>query len=208
MYFRNTILAYALLVLLFMVAIGCGKSPSGGIAVSGTHDLDTLYEQLLRKRLNAQEKVFEAMELYRTNSQNVRRQRALLQNYLEGKSVSDAIELFSKGQISEIPADLRVAYSSWRTLLPDETQRLRIVAWIDQQQFSGLLEEMDVNIKIIENGRQFGRLDENDRSEIDRLLAMSIGDIDSAGTSNVAFYEQEAIEKLKRELVNEEMIEP
>ena len=161
------------------------------------------YEQLLRKRLDFEKKIFEAMELYRTTSQKVYEQRTQLRRYLGDKPISESVEQFSKG--NEIPSDLRIAYSCWRTLLPDETQRLQIAAWIDKQQASYILETLDIQIKEFENRRQLGRIfDKEELAEIDRLLvlAQQVVGWETIDVSDKAILEEEAIEKLKTELEN------
>ena len=143
------------------------------------------------------------MELYRNTSQKVYDQRAQLRRYSGNKSVSETIELFSKGRANEIPPDLRVAHSCWKTLIPDETQRLQIAAWLDKQQSSGILEKLDVQIKETENRRQLGKiLDQEELAEIDRLLAQQVVGWEVVDIANKAVLEQEAIEKLKTELIN------
>jgi len=145
------------------------------------------------------------MDLYRSTSQKVHEQRTKLREYLGNKSISEAIELFSRGRSNEIPSDLRIAHSCWQTLLPDETQRLQIALWIDKQQSSGILEKLDVQIKDFENRRQLGKiLDQEELAEIDRLLAQQVVGWESVDVADKALLEQEAIEKLKTELTNGE----
>jgi len=167
-------------------------------------DPDTYYEQILRKRLDFEEKIFEAMNLYRSTSQKVYQQRAQLKQYLGDKPVSESIELFRKGKLSEIPSDLRVAYSCWQTLLPDETQRLRFAVWIEKQQSIGILEEFDIQIKNFENRREMEEiLNEEELAEIDRLLvqiAQQGNELYNPGDK--ALLEEEAIEIIKTELAN------
>ena len=204
-----------LLCLLLIAVIGCDRPDEGAIteapapmqqapvSVPQTDDRDTHYDQLLRKRLEFQEKIFEAMELYRMTSQRVHEQRTLLRQYLGDKPVTEAIELFSRGNPSEIPQELRIAHSCWRTLLPDETQRLQITVWIDRQQVSGILEQLDIQIREIENRQQLGRiLDQEELAEIDRLLAQQVVGWETVAISDRALLEAEAIEKLKTELAN------
>jgi len=166
-------------------------------------DPDAHFEQLLRKRLEFQEKIFEAMELYRSTSQRVYEQRTLLKQYLGDKPVAEAIEQFSKGKPNEISPDLRIAYSCWRTLLPDETQRLQIALWIDKQQISGILEQLDIQARETENRRQLGRiLNQEELAEIDRLLAQQVVGWETVDVGDRALLEEEAIERLKNELAN------
>ena len=215
MYSRYTVSAYVLLCLLLIIVVGCGQfddvtaPPSGEIppgqkaSPPKTNDLDSHHEQLLRKRLEFESKIREAMDLYRSTSQKVREQRTQLKKYLGNKPVQEAVELFSKGRPNEIPSDLRAAFSCWRTLIPDETQRLQITVWIDKQQASGVLEELDIQIKEFENRRQLGKiLDQNELAEIDRLLARPVVGWETVNASDRALLEQEAIEKLKSDLAN------
>ena len=208
--FRYTISACVLFGFLLTTMTSCNQSADvadPGTLVTApapkTDDRDTHYEQLLRKRLEFQAKIFEAMELYRNTSRKVHDQRTQLRQYLGNKPVSDTIELFSKGKSNEIPSDLRVAHSCWQTLLPDETQRLQIAVWIDKQQSSGILEKLDVQIKETENRRQLGKiLDQEELAEIDRLLAQQVVGWEVVDIADRAVLEQEAIEKLKTELTN------
>ncbi|MCL2303982.1 MAG: hypothetical protein FWC43_01410 [Planctomycetaceae bacterium] len=152
---------------------------------------EVYYEQLLRKRLEFQEKIFEAMELYGTTSQEVHGQRTRLRELLGDKPVSEAIELFSKGKV---PPDMRIAYSCWRTLIPDETQRLQIAMWIDKQQLSGILEQLDIQIKEFENRRRLGKiLNQEELAEIDLLLAQQVVGWETVEISDKALLEEEAI---------------
>ena len=213
MYIRYSISICILFCFLF-VAVGCDRQSGGDVIppqtsapsalpTSKTTDLDTHFGQLQRKRLEFQEKIFEAMELYRTTSQKIREQRTQLKQYLGDKSVSEAIELFSKERSNDVPPNLRAAYSCWRTLIPDETQRLQIAVWIDKQQASGVLEELDIQIKEFENRRQLGKiLDQNELAEIDRLLARPVVGWETVDASDRALLEEEAIEKLKSDLAN------
>lgn len=208
--FRYTISACVLFGFLLTTMIGCNQpadvtdlGTSAAAPAPKTDDRDTHYEQLLRKRLEFQAKIFEAMELYRNTSLKVQEQRTQLRQYLGNKPVSDTIELFSKGKSNEIPSDLRVAHSCWQTLLPDETQRLQIAVWIDKQQSSGILEKLDVQIKETENRRQLGKiLDQEELAEIDRLLAQQVVGWEVVDIADRAVLEQKAIEKLKTELTN------
>jgi hypothetical protein len=153
--------------------------------------------------LEFQEKIFEAMELYRTTSQRVHAERMILRQHLGDTPVTEAIELFSRGRPNEIPANLRIAYSCWQTLMPDETQRLQIAMWIDRQQFSGILEQLDIQIREIENRRQLGRiLNQEELAEIDRLLAQQVVGWETVDVGDRALLEEEAIERLKNELAN------
>ena len=164
-------------------------------------DRDTHYEQLLSKRLEFQEKISEAMRLYRTTSHKIHEQRTRLKQYLGDKPVSETIELFKKG--SEIPSDLRIAYSCWQTLLPDETLRLQLVAWIDKQQVSGILEEFDIQIKEVESRQHLDKLlDREELAKIDRLLAQRVVGWDIRESVELALFEEEAVEKLKIGLEN------
>ena len=204
-----------LLCLLLIVVIGCDRPDDVAPSVPPEQtitpptppppqdDPDAHFEQLLRKRLEFQEKIFEAMELYRSTSQRVHEQRTLLKQYLGDKPVAEAIEQFSRGRPNEISSDLRIAYSCWRTLLPDETQRLQITMWIDKQQISGILEQLDIQAREIENRRQLGRiLNQEELAEIDRLLAQQVVGWETVDVSDRALLEEEAIEKLKNELAN------
>ena len=208
--------ACVLCCLLFFVVTGCDQpghvtppetsessEPQPLQPPPETDDLDKVIEQLLRKRLDAQEKIEEAMKLCRATGDEVEKQREELRKNLGDKPVAETVELFSKSKRSEIPPDLLPAYSCWQTLLPDETLRLKIIAWIDLQQTRGLLEEMDIKIKVLDNYRKLSLiLDQTDLREVDRLLAVSLSDWNSTDDANNAIYEQEAINQLKTELTN------
>jgi len=214
MYPHYTVLLFFLLITI----IGCDRlgdvvapvssepmasAPAAIAPPPQTDDRDVHYEQLLRKRLEFQEKIFEAMELYRMTSQRVHAERTILRQHLGDTPVAEAIELFSRGRPNEIPVNLRIAYSCWRTLMPDETQRLQIAMWIDRQQFSGILEQLDIQIREIENRRQLGRiLNQEELAEIDRLLAQQVIGWETVDIGDRALLEEEAIERLKNELAN------
>jgi hypothetical protein len=210
MYCRYPISTNILLCLLLILLVGCDQS--GDVTASGTltsasntaelsvrkpAEQESHYEQLLRKRLDFEAKIREAMDLYRTTYQKVRGQRTELKKCAGDMPVPKVIELFGKGKASEIPSNLRAAYSCWRTLIPDETQLKQIDVWIDTQQRSGVLEELDIQIKNIENRQQLGRiLDQTELAEIDRLLARPVVGWETVDASNMAVLEQQVIEEL------------
>ena len=167
------------------------------------NERDVHYDQLLRRRLEFQERIFEALDLYRVTSLRVHESRGQFRQMLGDKPVSEAIELFSQGRPSDIPQNLRAAYSRWQTLLPDETQRLQIALWIDRQQLSGILEQLDIQIREIENRRQLGRiLNQEELAEIDRLLAQQVTGWETVEIADRALLEEQAIERLRVELEN------
>ena len=200
MYFR-----YAILFCFLFAVIGCDQfgvdvsSQPPSIPSAQTTEPVSHYEQLLRKRLDFETKIREAMILYRTTHQKVRTQRAQLKQNVGEMPVPEAIELFSKGNLQEIPPNLRAAHSLWRTaLMPDETLLKQIDIWIKTQLDSGVLDDMDIQIKNIENRQQLGRfLDKEELKEIDRLLAQSVVGWETIDAGNLAVIEQEVIDELK-----------
>lgn len=204
MYFRYPV-SMCLLCLLLIAVIGCEQI--GKVADLKTDKSDTGNQllQLLRQRLELQEKVFEAMDSYRTTTKSVREQRAKFQEYLGNKPELEAIELFSKSKLSEIPSDLRTAYSCWQTLLPDKMQQLQIDKWLEKRLTSGILEELDVRIKEIENLRQLGKfLDQDELTEIDKLLATArlVVEEKYSDATDRAMLAEEAIKELMNEVSN------
>ena len=112
------------------------------------------------------------MDLYRESSLKVYQQETQLKNLLKGKSIGETIDLFSKSNIGEIPSDLRSAYSLWRGLMPDEKQVVQIDKWIEKQMNSGILEDLDSEIKEFENRRELGAfLDEDELAKFDEMRA-------------------------------------
>ena len=205
MYFRYSISTCILFCLLFFAA-GCdnqsgngGNQPPSEPQKPQTTEPVSHYEQLLRKRFDFETKIREAMILYRTTHQKVRTQRTQLKQSVGTMPVPEAIELFSKGNLNEIPSNLRAAHALWRTaLMPDETLLKQIDVWIKTQLDSGVLDEMDIQIKNIENRQQLGRfLDKKELEEIDRLLAQSVVGWETIDAGNLAMIEQEVIEELK-----------
>ena len=206
MYSRyHAIITCFLFCLLFASVIGC-EQISGIINLKeDKHDTGKQLLQLLRQRLELQEKIFEAMDSYRKTTQKLREQRTQFQQYLGRKSELDAIELFSKSKLSDIPPDLRAAYSCWQTLLPDKMQQLQIDRWLEKRLTSGILEELDIRIKEIENLRQLGRfLDQDELTEIDKLLATAKQVVEEKYTdaADRAMLSEEAINELKKEVAN------
>jgi hypothetical protein len=186
--------------------IGCDQfrstdtpSPLPSTPAPQTAEPVSHYEQLLRKRLDFETKIREAMTLYRTTHQKVRTLRSQLKQSVGAMPVPEAIELFSQGKPNEIPSNLRAAHSLWRTaLIPDETLLKQIDIWVKTQLDSGVLDEMDIQIKNIENRQQLGRfLDQKELEEIDRLLAQSVVGWETIDAGNLAVIEQEVIEELK-----------
>ena|GEM_PF-2218718 len=204
MYFHYTISTCALFCLLFIAVVGCDQvgdvaAPNTSKPAAQTAEPVSHYEQLLRKRLDLETKIREAMNLYRTTSQKVRTQRAQLRQSVGNMPVPEAIELFSKGNHADIPSNLRAAHSLWRTaLMPDETLLKQIDVWIKTQLDSGVLVEMDLQIRNVENRQQLGRfLDQSELEEIDRLLAQSVVGWETIDAANLALIEQEVIQELK-----------
>jgi len=204
MYFRDTISTCVLFCLPFIALVGCDQvgdvaAPVASRPAAQTAEPVSHYEQLLHKRLDLETKIREAMNLYRTTSQKVRTQRSQLKQSVGDMPVPEAVELFSKGNLNEIPSNLRAAHSLWRTaLMPDETLLKQIDMWIKTQLDSGVLEEMDIQIKNVENRQQLGRfLDQSEIEEIDRLLAQQVVDWKAIDAANLAVIEQEVIEELK-----------
>ena len=167
MNFHNTIPARVLFCLLLIVATGCDqtdnstdiqpiqKGPDSEQTELKLDDVNSRYEQSLRDRLEIEEKIFRAMELYAQISQKVYVQDMELKQLLKGKPIEETINLFSKGS-SGIPSDLRRAYSAWLQLRPDEKQMLFMDKWLETHMFSGILDDLDVEIKNFENRRELG----------------------------------------------------
>ena len=82
--------------------------------------------------------------------------------------------------------------------MPDETLLKQVDIWIKTQLDSGVLDEMDIQIRNIENRQLLGRfLDQKELEEIDRLLAQSVVGWESIDAARKAIIEQEVIEELK-----------
>ena len=204
MSFPNTISTCALFCFLFIAVVGCDQVGDVADPVASRPEAQpsepvSHYEQLLRKRLDLETKIREAMNLYRTTYQKVRTLRTQLKQSVGDMPVPEAVELFSKGNLNEIPSNLRAAYSLWRTaLMPDETMLKQIDQWVTKQLDSGILDEMDIQIKNVENRQQLGRfLDQSEIEEIDRLLAQQVVDWKTIDAANLTVIEQEVIEELK-----------
>jgi hypothetical protein len=159
--------------------------------------LNEQYEQLAKKRLELQNKIETAMDLYLQYVESTKTQKEQLKNNLGAVPFDEAIEIFINNK--DIPARLRLASSCWRSLLPDEVQRQKIFDWLENQQKNDLLVEFEVKMKQIENFRKVGTLlNETDQKEVDRLLVAEVGDWSE--TKNDLNYEQKAVESLKKEL--------
>jgi hypothetical protein len=202
MYHRHTLLLCFLCAVIGCDQFGSPDAPSRprqSIPAAQTAEPPSHYEQLLRKRLEFETKIREAMDLYRTTHQKVRTHRAQLKQSVGAMPVPEAIDLFSKGNLNEIPSNLRAAHSLWRTaLMPDETLLRQIDIWIKAQLDSDVLDEMDIQIRHIENRQQLGRfLDEKELEEIDHLLAQSVVGWETIDAARKAVIEQEVIEELK-----------
>ena len=180
--------------------MGCGRRDNDIPPVPS--DDNTRYERLLRNRLKLQEEIFKALEAYRTISQKVREGRAELQQLLGDKLASEAIEHFTKGTTLR---DLQPAYARWRTLIPDERTRFAIVQWLDKQQLSHELVNMDVIIKDVENRRDYGwAFDQKTNEEISRSIAQveaSLEELDRLGT---AIVDEEVIKSMITEMEQKE----
>ncbi|MDR3108975.1 MAG: hypothetical protein LBU65_04705 [Planctomycetaceae bacterium] len=188
--------------------IGCEKqqpsdtpAPSPDIQTVTTVDqmqkLNEQYEQLATKRLELQNKIEQAFGFYIEYTKNTSTQKEQLKNNLGSVPFEEAIEIFINGK--NIPANLRLAVSCWKSLLPDETQRQKIFDWLEEQQKNDLLVEFEVKMKQIDNFRKVGTfLNESDQKEVDRLLVTVVTDWRESGSD--LNYEQKAIETLKKEL--------
>jgi hypothetical protein len=180
-----------LLILLSIFVTGC-KKDAVDVSPSGAAPQDAVKE-LTQKQADLQTNIREAMELYKEFAGKVKQGKENLKEALGDKPYSEAQKVFQTGKV---PPELRTAYSRYRLLIPEETQRLRIRAWLDSQQEKDLLTEFQVKIAVIENALKVGKvLGEGDREEIDRLLAAPIENWDK--TTDKAIYEQEAVESLK-----------
>jgi len=200
MYYRYTILFCFLLI----VAIGSDDRPGNVYAQRASEptpridSVNTHYEQLLRDRLEIQEKIFAAMDLYREAAQKVREQEIELMRLLGDKPAGEAIDLFIAAvNIREIPMNLRQAYSLWLGIMPDETQQLFIDNWIITLLESGIFEEQDRNIRNLENRRQLG--------EIVTAEDLTRHDMIRARTRKVL--EENLLEDAKNALLEDEVIE-
>ena len=207
MYFHYPISASVLFCLLLVAAVGCGRSkvPEQG-APTETTQADTpemYYEQLLRKRLELQEKIYAAMDLYRETDEKVHEQQVLLRQYLGQQPDKETIELFSKGQVRDIPQNLRAAYSCWRTQIPLRTRLAVLAKWLDDRQVAGELESLDYAIMDVENRQHLGRFySPEELNEIDRLLAQQVVGFETVEVANTAILEEEAIQQMINELEN------
>ena len=151
----------AVIVLSTAALSGAQTSTAPGTApVAATPDtaaIDAHYARMLRERLDIQEKLFGAMELYRDASRRVHVLDAQLVMLLQGRSGLEAIDLFARHHLRDIPLDLRAAYSLWERMTRDETQQLIIDYWIRAQLDSGIFNDLDAEIHNLENRRQLDR---------------------------------------------------
>jgi hypothetical protein len=177
--------------------------PSAGDSTVPAEPVDPLkklkeqYELLAKKRLELQNKIETAMNLYLQYVESTKTQKEQLKNNLGAVPFEEAIEIFINNK--DIPAHLRLAFSCWRSLLPDAIQRQKIFDWLENQQKNDFLVEFEVKMKQIENFRKVGTpLNETDQKEVDRLLVAEVGDWSE--TKNDLNYEQKAVERLKKEL--------
>ena len=209
MYFRCTVSTCILFSFLCIAVVGCNQPDKvvdqglPPIIQQNTDDPGVHYERLLRKRLELQEKIFEAMELYRTTSEVVHEQRTLLMQILGKQPDSETVELFSKGQVRDIPQNLRAAYSCWRTQIPLRTRQAIIAKWLDDRQVAGELETFDIAITDVENREQLGRFySQEELDKIDQLLAQQVVSLDAVEVANSALFEEEVIQQMISELKN------
>ena len=194
-----------IVVLCLLIGVGyVGHKYFGSITEEPqSNERDTYSEQLLRKRLEVQEKIYEAMELYRATYEKVHEQQTLLRQYLGKQPDSETIELFSKGQIRDIPQDLRTAYSCWRTQIPLRTRLTIISKWLNDRQIAGELESLDYAIMDVENRQQLGRFySQEELDKIDQLLAQQVVGFEAVEIANTALLEEEAIQQMVSELEN------
>jgi len=207
MHFQYPISASVLFCLLLVAAVGCGagKVPEQGAPTETTQadSPEMYYEQLLRKRLELQEKIYAAMDLYRETDDKVHEQQVLLRQYLGQQPDEETIELFSKGQVRDIPQNLRAAYSCWRTQIPLRTRLAVLAKWLDDRQVAGELESLDYAIMDVENRQHLGRFySPEELNEIDRLLAQQVVGFETVEVANTAILEEEAIQQMINELEN------
>jgi hypothetical protein len=175
---------------------------SAGVSTVPAEPVDPLqklneqYEQLAKKRLELQNQIEKAMDLYLQYVENTTTQKEQLKTNLGTVPFEEAIEIFINNK--EIPAHLRLASSCWKSLLPDEIQRQKLFDWLEHQQKNDLLVEFEVNMKQIENFRKVGTfLNETDQKEVDRLLAAEVSDWNES--KNDLHYGQKAVENLKKD---------
>lgn len=189
--------------ILCLCFIGCNKPtvPDTSTEISESDSpvqkLNTQYEQLKEKRLTLQNKIESAFVFYREFQEKTRVQKEQLKSHLGTVPFDEAVDFFIADK--DIPANLRLAASCWRSLLPDEIQRQKIFDWLENQQKSDLLVEFEVKMKQIENYLKVGTfLNEADQKEVDRLLVTDVGDWNES--QNDWNFELKAVESLKEEL--------
>ncbi|MCL2745219.1 MAG: hypothetical protein FWE67_15355 [Planctomycetaceae bacterium] len=197
----------SLIFILCFCFAGCNQ-PSGSIpaktgggipaAPNPLQKLNMQYDQLQEKRLALQNKIEQAFIFYTEYTENTKQQKEQLKKNLGDVPFEEAVEIFISNK--NIPSNLRLASSCWRSLLPDEVQRQKIFEWLENQQKSDLLVELEVKMKTIDNYRKVGTfLNEADQKDVDRLLVAEVGDWSE--TRNDWDYEQKAVESLKNELM-------
>jgi len=208
MYYRYTIV----ICILFIAVTGCDRLsdvfptaspepttltppvsmiPEQTVSAPKTVAVDPRYEQAVRRRIELQEKILEAMDLYRTVSQRVYMGSEQLKQLAGGKPLPEVIELFSRHQ--NIPTDLLVAHARWRTLMPDERLLLRIDTWLMLEQVKGNLVAYEVYIYDYENNQRWGRISNQTPEEIyriDQLNAQMLIDWEKAAFDEARLYEQ------------------
>jgi hypothetical protein len=185
---KHTAIIFALLCIILVVA-GCKQSD------------DDIYEELIHLRFEAEKEVLGLMELYREVSEKARRGQAELRRYLGDNSHPETIRLFQRG--TDIPLELSVAYSRWLTLLPTLLLLEQITDRVEAIKNSRLLEEMDVAILTIENGKKLGRVEKIDRhriDQLDQLFSRLLNERSLNDMLDTAEQEKRAIARLKSQL--------
>jgi hypothetical protein len=166
-------------------------------AQTNEQKINEQYAKLVKKRYDQQLKIYKVIGLYKDFSQKVYKQRKQLKDALGHTSYEDAFKIF-QGDKNKIAQELQQAASIWRLLLPDETRRLQMEDWVDDQMRTDYLGELELKMKLVENSRKIGNLlNDADQKEVDKLLAMP----DTNWEDNISNldYEQRAVESLKKQ---------
>jgi hypothetical protein len=182
-------------VLYFSGNNGYGGS---GESVPPSESVQQQYVKLQEKRRTLEEKINKMMDLYLQFKQKTKQQQIQLKELLGTFPFEEAVKLFRGG---EVPENMKPAASCWRILLPDEVAMLKIYDWIESQQKSDLLTELEAKTKEVKNYIDVGKLlSDDDQKEIDCILITPLPRDDWNKPGNDLLYEEQAIENITNEM--------
>ena len=155
------------------------------------------YEVLLRKRLQLQKSIMDAMDAYRTVSLRVHETTTKLAQLAGDTPLHELAQMRSKGE--QIPLNLRPAFSLMEAELVPDKGYLQLISQRLNDALNGVqLTQLDRSIRLKENEIQFGGiLSAGEQEEIQRALNQEVVNVGPVGDYEEKQEEDEQWKKLE-----------